>query len=397
MGKRVGSMRRRGRRTILWGVAIFIVVQLTASVLIDRYGLRIRFPQAAAVLGELEARGGSPDIIAFGSSRTIRGLAASTAEKKLREVTGDVGVTVFKAAVPAGDLTVTDFMLDQMLKIGVQPRVAVIEISPEFLNANNEWMNEHLRRQIIWTNTPQCWGQILKENRLIAYVKNRTLPLFLHRHQLIKEGARLWDEGWSGWSADYRLSGFLAATPEPEPAANSPRPNLSLLKLGNPGDLCHKYTNPPATPAPGDSPGLVGSLPKPAGDETANKDFYKFENWLKQYQIGGVAVAALEKVLNRCHRHGIFPVLVVPPLSTAHRALYTAEINASFLAHLEQVKQKYPFVLVDYRACLADERFIDHHHLGDAGSTQFSALLAEDLLAPVWQKIHGEGTIADPR
>src|SRR5205807_2481173 len=108
----------------------------------------------AKVLTQLRERGWSADVVAFGSSRFLCGLNEGVAISQLRQFSQDNSVFVYRAAVPAGDLTTSDYLLQHLLKMGARPRVAIIEISPEFLNASNDWFPEHLRRQVTWDNTP---------------------------------------------------------------------------------------------------------------------------------------------------------------------------------------------------------------------------------------------------
>jgi hypothetical protein len=107
--------------------------------------------------------------------------------------------------------------------------------------------------------------------------------------------------------------------------------------------------------------------------------------WLRHYQVGGTAAAALERLLGRCRSHRIAVVLVGVPVTRPHRDTYTAAIEAEFHAHLERLCQTYGCRFVDYRDQVPDSLFVDNHHLHLGGGMYFSQRLAREVLAPVWR------------
>jgi hypothetical protein len=387
MGQRVSRMRRRGRRALLWAGAVFLVVQMTAGLLIDRYGLRVRFPYAAKELAVLRERDRAPDVVAFGSSRFLTAVNPGIGEGELHRLTGDASVTFFCAAVPGGDLATSDYLLEQMLKLGIRPRVVVVEISPEFLAGNNEWICEHLRRQLTWNNLPVYLSQALYEQRYTAFVNSRIVPLCLHRYELWKETARLWDVGWERWRRDYCLSERLARTSEPPADAPDGRDRCrAALQHSGLSAGCRRLWTAQVPPRAGWDPSAMNPRGEPIGQASIEgTDIIR--HWLRHYEIGGLAAAALERLLARCHHHGIVPVLVVPPFASVQRALYTDDINHRFDAHLERLRQRYPFALGDLRGCLPDDRLVDNHHVSDAGAEDFTVILTREMLAPLWRGV----------
>ena len=92
-----------------------------------------------------------------------------------------------------------------------------------------------------------------------------------------------------------------------------------------------------------------------------------------------------KRFLRRCRANGIEPILLSVPLSSAHRAQYTPEIESAFQGHVAAIAQKYSCRYCDYRTAVPDRLFIDHHHAGPEGAAMFSRQFAREVLAPAWR------------
>ena len=55
-------------------------------------------------------------------------------------------------------------------------------------------------------------------------------------------------------------------------------------------------------------------------------------SYLRDYQVGGGTVAALERLLARCRADRLAVLLLAPPVASAHRACYSAAIEAEIVA-----------------------------------------------------------------
>ena len=53
--RRARRVSRRARAAFAWGAALFLFVQLTAGVALDRFGLPLRFAEASAVVARFSA------------------------------------------------------------------------------------------------------------------------------------------------------------------------------------------------------------------------------------------------------------------------------------------------------------------------------------------------------
>jgi hypothetical protein len=113
----------------------------------------------------------------------------------------------------------------------------------------------------------------------------------------------------------------------------------------------------------------------------------RVEKWLKDYRIGGSESRALASLLDRCQRAGIRAVLVVTPVTSFQRALYTPEIEGRFQAFLvELAVEGADFSVVDHRSRVPDAYFEDNHHLDEEGGRYYGEILGREVLAPRWER-----------
>ncbi len=296
-------------------------------------------------------------------------------------------MTVFNAAVPAGDLVVSDYLLERMLKMGVRPRIAIVEISPENLSDRNRWLRDHLRRQVTWDEVPHYVTEIVQAGHTASLLASLFTPLSIHRYHVCKEVARLTCEDWNGWTRPFVLSADLNQTAEPKrDDTPAPRTCIEILRACGLDTGCCQHRSPLIPASPDWNPATHTAPNGTPLDVAMATGVSGYRDWLRNYTIGGVSAEALERLLQRCHRHGIVPVLVVPPVVKAQEVLHTDDVCRRFFAHLETLRANYPFGLVDCRGSLPDQCFADNHHANEEGQSLFTDLVARDILTPVWQE-----------
>jgi hypothetical protein len=379
MGKKMGRAQQRGRRCLVWAGVCFLSLQLGAGLLLDWFGLPIRFPQAVAVFKR--AQGKRADILCFGSSRFEDGICEAQITADLRRLTDDSQVQVLNAAVPAGDLIVAEFMLHRLLRLGLHPRLAVIEVSPETLGRRNTWIREHVRRQFGCTEALTALPDCLRAGELLRLVQMRLLPLYVHRYRLLQELARLYEEGWDRWVENYRLARLAETGCETAPAPRA-------------GDVS-SLSSTQGTYVPrsgGVSPPHSDSPPSPEASAATQSGLYMLRRSFRgRYEVGGGSAAALQRILTYCQQNHIAVLLVAPPVTSYHRELYQPDVDAAFLSCMKRLEQVGTCSFVDCRTWVADSLFLDNHHLLSKGGAYFSALLARMVLAPAWRRLYVEG------
>ncbi len=99
-----------------------------------------------------------------------------------------------------------------------------------------------------------------------------------------------------------------------------------------------------------------------------------------------------------CGEHQVRVVLVMPPVGSEQRELYTPAIESAFQDYVSELRRRYEFRVVDCRAYLPDERFADNHHVRvPEGSLPFSLWLTREVLVPEWRGGHGGQFVAKGR
>jgi hypothetical protein len=344
--------RRRAFWSLVWAILIFFTAQAATGVLLDYWWLEVRFPQAAAVLADASSRSRSPDIICLGSSRLGAAFRPAEITANVRRLTGDEGLEAFNACIEAGDTITAEFMLDQLLRQGARPAVVVVEVSPETLADRNAWMHLHVSRQLRWQDVPGLWLDAWRTRNLPRLAAGRVVPLHAYRRELCASARAAWPAAWTlRW-------GNRRKQPKPE------RDDLPFVDT-------QKVTGRSDKPLPPWEQRLIW-LPMVRG-------------WLKDYRLGGAALRALDRIVNRCQEEGIEVILVGVPVSTPHRQLYTPAIEAEFLACMNQLTERPGCRFLDWRDRFPDELFVDNHHLFREGALAFSRQFASEVLVRHYQ------------
>jgi hypothetical protein len=345
----------RGRSVLLTALALFVLVQLTASVLLDYRWPQLRFPAYHAQLARLESKP-VPSVVFLGSSRTACALDEAMVNAVAQAQTGDRRLQCFNASVPAGDPIVCERVLRDLLARGVQPRLAVIEIAPEGVNHRNGWLGRYVLQFPCWHDTPANLKDLVVTGTALRFAGTRFVPLYVYREQI------------------RRLCGTLI-----DDCCHGRFPGTGPVPLTDYGFTPGSARKAQATLA------AYHRSKKMDANMVTLLDIDDAERSLRDFRPGGNAGACLERLLSRCQANGIEPILVTVPLSSAHRRLYTSEIEAAFQAHLAGLMQKFGCRYFDYRDALPDEMFLDHHHVGAEGAEIFGRRFAAEVIARLWE------------
>ena len=97
------------------------------------------------------------------------------------------------------------------------------------------------------------------------------------------------------------------------------------------------------------------------------------------YRPGGPAVAAVRDMLTQLQGHGIQPILLFAPESTAFRAWYGEPGDAAVSLLATGLAAEFGVPLIHARDWIPDDAFADGHHAMPAGAAAFTEKLNEEL------------------
>jgi hypothetical protein len=329
---------------------LFLLAQVGAGLVADHLCPQVRFAFLYRQLAKAQACPQPLAIVCLGSSRTGTCLVDDELTCVLRENCGPEPVQVFNAAMPVGDLVVSEHVLDRLLRRGVRPRLLVVEVMPEFLNRHNGWLSHHVDRQLRWKDLPSYRDDLCRADLMSQFLIGRLAPLYAERKGY-------WDLlGEAGAT-------LLGIHKEPERAL------LSSTALWN------RVIQ--ATP---DLSAAEKQARKAGGLQDARA-------CLRDYAPGGNSAAALERIMVRCRRKKIQVILLAVPVCSEHRQLYDPAIEQAFGREMRRLVERFDCRFVDCRARIADAHFLDNHHADGAGGLAFSKQFCEEVLVPVWRQI----------
>lgn len=357
--------RRRARRALLWACGVFVIAQVAVGVLLDYGWPELRFPTAAMTLSTLRRCPRSPDIVCLGSSRLGAAFRPDKVQQPLRQWAADDSLLVFNACVPAGDLITADFMMERILAEGKRPALVIIEVSPEMLAERNFLLDQHVLRQFTWGEIPEHFSDICESGGLSRLLRARAIPLYVHRREICRRAYAALAETMTSSSNPAGRVQARAKVPPANMERSSPEENQGVE-----WDRLYLDSEPQSSPAV---------------RQATLRGVASVRRWLKGYRVGGISAEALDRLVQRCQDHDIEVILVGAPLASAHRALYTPEIDQAYQMHLRQVAAAHHCQFIEYRDRLPDTLFLDNHHVLPQGALYFSRTLAREVLAPRWR------------
>ena len=343
---------RRSRAAVGWALGLFAAIQLAAGLYLDYVKPLVRFPSGKAVLAVARQDPTPPAFAFLGSSRTGASIYHEDLDRALAEP-GRPWPRTISLAVPAGDAITMEFLLDRLLATGPVPKWAVIEVSPETVNAENTWwMPLHVLRQLNWEHVPTHARAAVKGKAAWPYLEARLVPTYTYRKQIVAE-TRLAVRDWLPRPTAGGGAGPAVATADPTP-------------------LPLNWTDIIRAPARTSDDQLIENS-RIGARTTIRKS-------LTPYRIGGPVVAALERMLGRCRAAGVRVVLLGIPTCSPHRAEYTPPIEAAYDGYVRRVAAEYDCLYVDGRDWVPDTLFRDTLHVDVEGGKLFTRRLANEVL-----------------
>lgn len=323
------TSKKRAKQIVIWAALIFLAIQLGIGVALDASPLGVRFTDGARLLGKLFSEEVPAEVVFLGSSRFQTSIRKRVIDETLQQERGADAAPIGLLAVVAGDIVSSSFLFDEMISRGHRPRFAVIEVTPEWLVTPPHYIDIQLARFFGWPEVLH-WLPDLMVREKDKLARARFLPAYHQRQELL--------EWMIGTSPPY----LVAPSPSADPKAEA--------------------------------------VPTPAGP---GKGVERWAGRLVAYPLSERVIATLEGLLARCAAERVQCILLEPPVSAPHRAIYDAEVRTQYRGVLSRLEQTYQVPYVDFSAGAPDNEFQDSSHLELAGGRRFSERLTREFVGPL--------------
>jgi hypothetical protein len=348
---------RQARADLLWGLAVFAALQLGLALAIEVYSPGLRDPnytyKATRLAQRLAAAGPRPfSVVMLGSSRTVYGVKAGASEEALSRHLGRPVVTFNFGLYGAGPVMEL-LTLRRLLADGLRPDLLLVEVTPPLL-AGQVPLHE-------------VEAGCLPTDRLrrldLALVKRYAGPL---RKGLRREW---WQAQLVPWHA-HRAAIVSKLLPV-------------LLPLGVRLDRFRDIDNSGYFDA---IPWAVTPDMQRRAREGARREF---DEYLSRFRLGGLACQGLGDLLAVCRREGIAAALVLMPEGPAFRSWYAPAAWGQVRAYLQGLNAEWEVPIIDAGEWVAEEDFLDSHHLLPRGAGRFTERFGREAVLPLVRAVKG--------
>jgi hypothetical protein len=345
---------RRAWQAFAWGAAIFVVLQLGLTAIMESWLPQLRDPtygfklrglrrkMRAAGLGD-SAKTPRPAkvVVMLGTSRVTTGLCGAVVEGELARKLG-CPVVLYNFGVPADSPLHELLNLERLLADGIRPDLLLIEVFPSFLQKG---------AQAALAGIPvERMG--FRDRAVLA---RNNLPVTGLPHYTF----RSWALPWHVHRFD--LIGVLTPWLVPYP-------------------ICQGWAR------HCDADGYIRRLPGQVGADRQKALAYTrrtFGASLSSFELGGPFCAALEKILERCRQEQMAVALVLMPEGPFLQGLYGAGAWEQVTDYLKTLTAKYGTPVINARDWVDEHGFFDSSHLDPPGAALFTRRLGREYVLPL--------------
>jgi hypothetical protein len=114
-----------------------------------------------------------------------------------------------------------------------------------------------------------------------------------------------------------------------------------------------------------------------------------YRPYVEGFRLGGAGCEALEVLLGECEQEGVPAALVLMPEGPSFRAWYPARAWSEVRAWVGRLSARHAAPLVDARAWLPEEAFLDSHHLLPGAAGRFTRRLGREFVLPLLRRSGG--------
>ena len=339
-----GNASTRGRRALLWGLGLFISLQISLGVAADCWLPGLRYPEYGrklAMLNRLRAEEGcEPSLVALGTSRVVFGFRPPSVALEPRQPPAWQFNFALTGQGPVQELV----CLHRLLAAGIRPQRLLIEIYPALLHQSRPYLEPGLTDigRLNWNDVRVLARYTADPRQLYTnWFASRMAPWYTHRRHLLGRVA-------------------------PSMLTELQRTDLNLTRET---DVCG-WAKFPVRPT----------------DEANRKVMEKwsvglYAEYFRNFEISDAPGRAIREILDICRREQIEPALVLMPECEMFRQGYAAA-EAVVNRWLNELGEQWGIVVFDCRGWCADDQFCDGHHMLPEGAERFSARLETSVLRP---------------
>jgi hypothetical protein len=331
------------RAALGWGLLFFLALQVGFDCIADSFYPELYDAEFGVRLRHYRAwRKEHPDhasLLVLGSSRVVMNFGPEMLPE-LRRRDG-TSVTAFNFAHVGAGPTLNLMQYRRLRRWNVRPDYLVVEVMPPVLS--NESSSIAIGCMTA-CDLPTLHCHVHRGKLYGRFLRSRLLPLYRNRAELLHH-----------FAPDWILTG--------EP---SEMDQISLGPLG--GDLFWKMRP-------------VVSAQRATAYMQWSRNGYVPP--LQQFAIRPDATRAFNELLCECMRDGVKVVLVLTPEGDTFRSWYPRRALAEIDAWCADIQRRHGVLIVDARRWLADEDFVDSHHVLLRGAQRFTLRLHDEVLRPL--------------
>lgn len=337
---------RRGLHVVAW-IGLYL---LFAGALSRAFGLHwvqeVEWPTDLFAMGTVR-RGAPVDVGIVGSSRSHYGLAPTAIDACLGRALGRPTQTLAANRL-AASLYAADIVARELFSGERQPRVLVVEVAPESLNANHFELDYNVAASAQLPDVPECVAAAVSGPPSLAACARplgrgvENLAFLLHRP--------LTEHDHITWMALYAGGGqYCFGTP----ACAARNAAYDERHQGRWQTRVERV------------------LPK-----------VRRERFVDYTLDGGLPARHFEALLERARAQGVAVLVVNLPVSATYQAEVPAEAYAAFLAWVPRTVAAHGgrFLDLNEPAWQARELYVDPDHLDAGGAEALSARVCEELV-----------------
>lgn len=343
----------KGRRAVVWTLLCFAASQLILSMYLDHRRPEVRDPLYGYRLRSLRARLAesptAPLFLALGSSRIKYSLWPAL--MKVRPAEGAASPVIYNFGINGMGNIRELIYFRRLLADGIRPQWLLLEVWPP-----------------LWTQ-----AGIFEETRMVLGEDDqhwRDLPLLMRyfsgKPEVVKQALRRSLLPITDYRGSLVQAAIDAVLPRKQGSTEDPH-----LADWIPFDSTGWFRVPWQRNTPEEK--------RIAVEHGAGE----MKPLVTPLRIDPRSDAALRELLDECRTRGIKVALIWMPEHSQTRSWYPPQARALAHHYLDQLKEEYHVPIVDTRAWVRDEHFVDYCHVGLPGVAPFSERMSRDVVQPI--------------